>query len=179
MKEENANPTDVEVELAAFPPKHAQNGFQRLLKLFQTFLSVFVRTARPRSWQDGVICYSALMSYRKSLIFWAKRQYKLRSPHGHIPTHSELHKALTDTIRMLSKTHKVNSRGKRSKTYLGLPELQQLMDMDMRDTLCIGLAECHELAWVISRVTACRPGALGSPKSCIIEDFVNKMDPVK
>lgn len=37
------------------------------------------------------------------------------------------------------------------------------MDLDLRETPCIELAECHHLAWVLGRLAALRPGSLGMP----------------
>ena len=46
------------------------------------------------------------------------------------------------------------------KGFIGLAELQYLIDMDARAIPCIEYAECHHLAWCIGRVTAVRPGSL-------------------
>jgi hypothetical protein len=38
-----------------------------------------------------------------------------------------------------------------------------MMDLDLQETPCIELAECHQLAWVLGRVAALRPGSIGMP----------------
>lgn len=78
----------------------------------------------------------------------------------------------TWVIQLLAKKYGVDDRGTRPKSYLGIPELCQLLDVDMQSTPCIEYAESHHLAWLISRVTACHPSALGPPGSCPVAEAI-------
>lgn len=78
-----------------------------------------------------------------------------------MPSYSTIYKSLTTTLRMLAIKYNIRiRRAIKEKTYLGLSELQQLIDMDISEIPCIELVECYHFAWLIGRVTACRPGAL-------------------
>jgi Protein of unknown function (DUF3435) len=48
-----------------------------------------------------------------------------------------------------------------SKAYIGLAEIQFMIDLDMKSTPSIEVAEQHHLAWCIGRVTALRPSSFG------------------
>lgn len=71
--------------------------------------------------------------------------------------------------------HKMQMKLKRtpkSKSYLGLPEIIQLIDLDTRGTANIALAEGHHLAWLLGRCCALRPGAIGTPPTDVRDEQI-------
>lgn len=160
MKDES----DAQVDTVGFPGMDDDGGWDSLTKILRRYLVFVTEKARPRAHGDSVLSYTTLMQYRQDLCFWALQQFKDRGKEG--PSYATVCNSLTTTMRMLTIKYDIRTRRKtKDKTYLGLPELQQLIDMDMSDTPCIELAECHHLAWLVGRVTACRPGALGPPRA--------------
>lgn len=111
--------------------------------------------------EDGRLTYNTLVIFRRDLVFGASREYKIQDRWGEIHEPGLLHEALTDTMRLLAKRHgKDRHDSAQARTYLGLPEIMQLMGLDMRESSCVELAECHQLAWLIARVS---PRSSGPP----------------
>ena len=99
---------------------------------------------------------------RSSLYYWVNRIYEQRQQYP--PRKAVLYNQMTEAMRFAARKRGLK-RATFTRTFVGLPELQQLIDLDLRATPCIELAECHHAAWCLGRVTALRPGSIGTPKS--------------
>lgn len=116
-----------------------------------------VAKGRPRS--SPRIIYRILSKYRCHMMFWARWFYNRRD----LPLKSSLlcNKHTTATQVGAAKWG-LTMHGVLDRTHLGLPELRQMMYLDMASTLCIALAESHHLAWCIGRMSAVRPRSIGA-----------------
>lgn len=154
--------TPEELDLVAFPSDKEKDGsFQALTTQLQMFMVWVVPQSTPRSMSDEVVGYSMMLHYRSALMLWTVRKFQKRSEAP--PPSRVLFNALTQAMRIIA--HKMQMKLKRtpkSKSYLGLPEIIQLIDLDTRGTANIALAEGHHLAWLLGRCCALRPGAIGT-----------------
>jgi len=133
------------------------------------FLSYVYKKARPRSRATGEhIEYQTLSQYRDSIIFWVPRMYADRGITP--PNSSELHAEMTKMMRLVITKYPGAAKQTKEKTWLGLAELRQLLDYEMLNNRCIENSEQHQVAWLIGRTTAVRPGTL-----CRIKDNRNEV----
>ena len=112
-----------------------------------------------RSRQDQHITYSTAANYRSTIIYWAMYKYRLRGI-DILPRKAKLYMEMTEVMRLSAKINDLKKATTR-RGDIGLVELQYLIDMDIRGTPRMEIAESHHLAWCIGRVTAVRPGSLG------------------
>ena len=106
------------------------------------------------------ISYRGLVKYRAAIMFWAFRSHQERDHLPPIPV-VKFFNRLTEAMRAAAKQYGLTVAGSLNRTTVGLPELRQLIDMDMISTPSIGVAEGHHLAWCIGRVCSVRPGSIG------------------
>lgn len=162
MKVLPPEPTPEEIDLVAFPPARDSN-YDDLLTSLKWFLFYIIPLLQPRSMFDEVIGYGILVEYRMALSFWVRRKFDARKEQPP-PSHT-LFNSLTQAIRLIvHETQMKLKRTPKAKSYLGLLEIVQLIDMDTRATVNIALAEGHHLAWLLARCCALRPGAIGTPQ---------------
>lgn len=138
-------------------------GFKDVSSQLKNFMIYIVPRMTPRSMSDEVVGYGILIQYRGALMFWTKRQYLLRNVQP--PPVTLLFNRITEGMRYIA--YKTNMRVKhnlKAKSYVGMPEVLELIEMDVRGTPNILFAEGHHFGWVIGRIYAVRPGALGAPQ---------------
>lgn len=156
---------DAAIDRLCFPEPdiNQPNPWSKLLQQLRYFLKFAVLKCVPRSTEDDHISYQALTQYRRSLLFWVKRKYAERHSEG--PEYRVVYNSLTEMMQFLNKHHGMSSGrlSKPNRTRVGTWELLQMMEIDMNETVCIELAECHHLAWVLGRLGALRPGSLAMP----------------
>lgn len=155
--------TPEELDLVAFPPdKEGDGSFKVLTSQLRIFMIYAVENAVPRSLQDEVVGYTTMVMYRRALLFWTEFKFTTRNETP--PQLRVLFNALTRAMRTVaSKLQMKLKRTPKDKSYLGLAELEQLIDLDTRGTPNIALAEGHHLAWLVGRCCALRPGSIGAP----------------
>jgi hypothetical protein len=68
---------------------------------------------------------------------------------------------LTKALASAAKQYGLISTNLIAKSYVGLAELRQLIDLDTISSPNIDIAEGHHLAWCIGRICAVRPGSVG------------------
>lgn len=127
------------------PEKDAQSPYSILIGELRSFLSNILPELSPRSSSDLVVGYPVMLSYRNILMWWVNRKFVLR--HETPPPKAILHNALTEAIMYVATDMKVKQlRPPKEKSHLGLPELQQLMDLDLRATpnMDLALVCCHD-----------------------------------
>ena len=141
-------------------------GFPRdvkeLTKLTGTFLIMVYRITEPKSraTTGNRIQYSTLDKYRGHLLFWI--DYIFVNRQEPIPDRALLSISMGRAMREAYLMYRdLNAPLPQEPVYLGLPEIRQLIDLDLMTTGCIELAEQHQLAWCIAYITALRPGSLG------------------
>ncbi|KAK0270754.1 hypothetical protein LTR35_011259 [Friedmanniomyces endolithicus] len=129
-------------------------------KLLASRLNLFMihvfKRAIPRAKAVNTINAASLVKYRDSMLFWTGWYYEKRSkqwPRGMV------YSAMTRAIRYVDKTYGIKKQ-RVGKTWLGLPELRQLLDHEAFNNRCIKLSEQHQTVWCIARVTALRPGSV-------------------
>ncbi|KAF5963133.1 hypothetical protein FBULB1_13609 [Fusarium bulbicola] len=132
-------PEDQAVDLACFPDPDGDN-FRQLFVQLRLFLAFAIAKCIDRKYSERNI-----------------------TP----PREWATFNAMTEMMRLLQRHYKISAARHSvvNRTLLGTWEILQMMDIDIRNTPCIELAECHHLAWVLGRVAALRPGSLAqSPK---------------
>ncbi|KAK5116858.1 hypothetical protein LTR85_009118 [Meristemomyces frigidus] len=137
--------------LICFPDDEKRLG--RQLNMF--IVHVFKRSA-PRSRAANTIHIRSLVKYRDSMLFWTEWYYNTREK---VWSRKRLYNEMTKAMRYVHKTYGDRSN-KKEKTWLGLPELRQLLDLEAVNNRCIELSEEHQVLWCIGRITALRPGSL-------------------
>ncbi|KAK5174470.1 uncharacterized protein LTR77_001550 [Saxophila tyrrhenica] len=134
------------------------NDHKRMFEEFRQFLIVVYHKTRPRSSMTGErIMYSTLCTYRDSLMFWTKRTFRMRNQIP--PPASAMYYWMTEVMRGVLASYPGAGKSV-PKSYLGLPELRQLFDLEMIYNRSIEFCEQHWAAWTIARATACRPGSI-------------------
>ncbi|ENH74143.1 hypothetical protein FOC1_g10007309 [Fusarium oxysporum f. sp. cubense race 1] len=140
-KESSSDLSDGDLDRLCFPdPSSGAQPWARLQSQLRRFLVFAIERCVPRSIDDDCISYQVLVHYRRSMCFWVLRKYPERAIDP--PGRGWLEATMTEMMRYLQ---------------------SQMMDLDLRETPCIELAECHHLAWVLGRLAALRPGSLGMP----------------
>ncbi|KAF4954412.1 hypothetical protein FGADI_5278 [Fusarium gaditjirri] len=140
-KESSSDFSEGDLDRLCFPdPSSGAQPWARLESQLRRFLVFAIERCVPRSIDDDSISYQVLVHYRRSMCFWVLRKYPERGIDP--PKRCHLEATMTEMMRYLQ---------------------NQMMDFDLRETPCIELAECHHLAWVLSRLAALRPGSLGMP----------------
>ena len=122
-----------------------------------------MRTATGRSVKDDSISAKAMKSYRHSMCHWAKELYSKRGQNP--PEKDYLFSAMTQVIRYVAQKLDIMLEPPHSsRSYLGLPELKQLMDMDHQKAYSIEVSQQYHLCWLLGRFLALRPGSTGKPR---------------
>ncbi|KAK4545856.1 hypothetical protein LTR36_002420 [Oleoguttula mirabilis] len=137
--------------LICFTNDEKRLGYQ--LNMF--IIHVFKRSA-PRSRAANTILVRSLVKYRDSMLFWTEWFYNQREK---VWSRKRLYNDMTKAMRYVQKKYG-DRPGTKAKTWLGLPELRQLLDFEAMNNRCIELSEEHQVLWCIGRVTALRPGSL-------------------
>lgn len=169
---DDALPINEALDRACFPCPDNNNRqpFEAVLKQLRLFLAFVTVKCVPRSTEDDSISYRTLVMYRRSMVFWTNCKYverEIEPPKAFIVSN-----ALTEMIRCLQNRYKIRTHGSTvNKTQVGAWEIIQMMDFDLRETPCIALAECHQLAWVFGRLCALRPGSLGPQRKAFRGDL--------
>ncbi|SCN85089.1 unnamed protein product [Fusarium fujikuroi] len=144
-KESGSDLSDGDLDRLCFPdPSSGVQPWARLQSQLRRFLVFAIERCVPRSIDDDAIGYQVLVHYRQSMCFWVLRKYPERAIDP--PKRSWLEATMSEMMR-----------------YLQSQEILLMMDLDLRETPCIELTECHHLAWVLGRLAALRPGSLGMP----------------
>jgi hypothetical protein len=76
------------------------------------------------------------------------------------PNYNRLFNSTTEAMQFAARKRMLRTNSTALKTYVGLSELQQLIDMDLRATPCLEHGEGH-LAWCLARICALRPSSIG------------------
>lgn len=113
----------------------------------------------PRSLTSPTVSYGILVEYRRIILFWLSRFFTLTRQEP--PPTNLVKNSLTEAMRFMAVNMGINQNQPTAKTFLGLPEIIQLIDMDMRGTVNIMLAKAHHFAWLLCRFCALRPGSIG------------------
>lgn len=138
-------PEDVsgeELDLLAFPSPNneASNPNQILMSQLRHFLGWIIPRLIPRSSSDPVVGYSTMVEYRNTMLFWVRRKFLERNETP--PPSAILHNTMTEAIQYQASELQLKLlRPPREKSYLGLAEIMQLIDMDIRATPNIAFAE--------------------------------------
>ncbi|OBT70725.1 hypothetical protein VF21_10291 [Pseudogymnoascus sp. 05NY08] len=135
-------------------------------KLLFLRIRLFILYAAPRmrGRARGTPCtYQSLTKIRSGLSFHANRSYRLRDIEA--PRAALLYNNITEVLRFAVHKFNIPLYGDLNSTHVGLPEISQMIDLDMQQTRCFIVAEMHHLAWCMGRTCAVRPGSLGhNPK---------------
>jgi hypothetical protein len=147
------SPSDQDLDSACFPPQDS-DFYHRA----RCFLIWMITNASPRSSEDTHITYRTACAYRRHLLFWLRRKYDERNVE--YPRPSKVFNQLTEAMRGAAMKRQLGN-ATTSKAYIGLAEIQFMIDIDTRATASIEVAEQHHLAWCLGRCTALRPSSIG------------------
>lgn len=160
---QNASQEDMDNQCWPAPDTSSSRPYQRIISQFKSFLAFVALKSVPKSIVHQRISYPVLYANRESLLFWARRKYAERNIEF---KEGIVRVELLTFSKYLGVTLKLY-RPRSQDTFVGVPELIDLIDQDMRATPCIEIAECHHLAWVLGRTCALRPGMIGRPREGI------------
>ncbi|KAK1473240.1 hypothetical protein CCUS01_17220 [Colletotrichum cuscutae] len=156
--------TEKELDEICFPsPTEGEQpeNFDGLWLLLRPYIYFVAEDKIPRSNAHTIISYTTLIQYRESLQFWVPRKYNERGIKPPMGRH--VFNKMTELLRKLAVEKKLirfNS-GPGGKVSIGLDDIRQLIDMDVKETMSIELSEQHHFALCLGRTCALRPGALG------------------
>lgn len=170
--------TDGEAERVIFPilPEDSYTADAgALARLIKSFMMFAFENATARGREDDHIKYQTLAGYRDSMMYWAQRQYRIRTLNP--PPHRRIFEAATEGMRIIYQQYGYSGHRQRQiRTGIGLEELRQLLDHEMTKTYFIENSEQHQVIWNILRQTAVRPGAIGRVKGIHSDTFLTWSD---
>lgn len=95
----------------------------------------------------GTPCtYQSLTKIRSGPSFHANRSYGLRDIEA--PRAALLYNSITEVLRYAVHKFNIPLYGDINSTHVGLPEISQLIDLDMSQTRCFPVAEMHHFGMV-------------------------------
>lgn len=121
-----------------------------------------MRTATGRSVKDDSISAKGMKSYRHSMCHWTKELYSKRDQNP--PDKDYLFGAMIQVVEYVAQKLDIMLEPPHSsRSYLGLSELKQLMDMDQK-AYSTEVSQQYHLCWPLGRFLALRPGLVGKPR---------------